>query len=130
MVMSCSLSLAVVLLAAAAASGLVALHAEHRVGADQRRDQQIAAVLNAPDAVMLTARVRAGGTVTVVMSHRDSSLVFTTDRLPRLPGGQCYQLWLMGPHGDRSAGMLPAAHGGMTSPMIASGLAAGDQVGL
>jgi anti-sigma-K factor RskA len=123
-------ALAVVLLASAAATGLAAVHTEHRLGADQQRDQQIAAVLNAPDAVMLTARVKAGGTVTVVMSHRDGSLVFTTDRLPRLAGGRCYQLWLMGPRGDRSGGMLPAAHGGMTSPVIASGVAAGDQVGL
>jgi anti-sigma-K factor RskA len=123
-------SLAVVLLAAAAAAGLAALRAEHGLGADQQRDQQIAAVLNAPDAVMLTARVKAGGTVTVVMSHHDGSLVFTTDRLPRLAGGRCYQLWLMGPRGDRSAGMLPAAHGGMTGPVIASGMAAGDHMGL
>ena len=41
-----------------------------------------------------------------------------------------YQLWLMGPRGDRSAGMLPSPHGGMTGPVIAVGLAAGDRVGL
>jgi anti-sigma-K factor RskA len=64
------------------------------------------------------------------MSHRDRALVFTTAGLPPLRGGRCYELWLMGPRGDRSAGMLPAPHGGMTSPVTATGLAAGDWVGL
>ena len=35
-----------------------------------------------------------------------------------------------GPSGDRSAGLLPAPHGGMTGPVIASGLAPGDSIGL
>ncbi len=125
-----SLALAAALLAAAAASGVVALRAEHRLGQAELRDQAIAQVLNAPDAVMLTARVHSGGTVTVVMSRRDRSLVVTTAGLPPLTSARCYQLWLMGPGGDRSAGMLPAPHRGMTSPVIATGLAAGDWVGL
>ncbi len=125
-----SLALAAVLLAAAAASGVVALRAEHRLGQAELRDHGIARVLNAPDVVMLTARVHSGGTVTVVMSRRDRSLVFTTAGLPPLTSAHCYQLWLMGPGGDRSAGMLPAPHRGMTSPVIATGLAVGDWVGL
>lgn len=125
-----ALTLAAVFLAAAAASGTVALTIEHRLGAAQLHDHAIAQVLNAPDAVMLTERVRTGGTATVVMSRRDRSLVFTTAGLPPLTSARCYQLWLMGPSGDRSAGMLPEPREGMTSPVIASGLAAGDWVGL
>jgi hypothetical protein len=125
-----ALGLAAVFLAAAAASGAAALTAEHHIGADQAREHAIAEVLNAPDAVMLTARVTGGGTATVVMSHRDRALVFTTDGLPPLPTGRCYQLWLMGPAGDRPVGELPAPDHGMTSPVIATGLAAGDSVGL
>ncbi len=123
-------ALAAVFLAAAAISGSAALTTGHQLGAAQLRDQAIARVLTAPDAVMLTARVRPAGTATVVMSRRDHSLVFTTAGLPPLTGGRCYQLWLMGPGGDRSAGMLPQQRGGMTSPVIASGLAGGDWVGL
>jgi anti-sigma-K factor RskA len=125
-----ALGLAAVFLAAAAASGAEAFSAEHHVGADQAREHAIAEVLNAPDAVMLTARVTGGGTATVVMSHRDRALVFTTDGLPLLPADRCYQLWLMGPAGDRPVGVLPAPDHGMTSPVIAAGLAAGDSVGL
>jgi anti-sigma-K factor RskA len=64
------------------------------------------------------------------MSHRDHALVLTTAMLPALPAGQRYQVWLMGPRRTRAAGMLPAPHRGMTAPMIVSGVAAGDMVGL
>jgi anti-sigma-K factor RskA len=123
-------ALAGVLLAAGVVLGVIALHAEDQVSAAHQRAHQIALVLNAPDAVMLTDRVNTGGSATVVMSGRDRALVFTTQGLPRLQPGRCYQLWLMGPAGDRSAGMLPSPLAGMTSPVIASGIRAGDRVGL
>lgn len=125
-----ALGLVVAFLAAATASGGIALTAAHHLGAAQRSELAVAEVLNAPDAVLLTARVKTGGTVTVVMSHRDRALVFTTAGLPPLPAGRCYQLWLMGPAGDRPATVLPAPDHGMTSPVTATGLAAGDWVGL
>jgi hypothetical protein len=122
--------LAAAVLAGAAATGLAAVTAEHHLSSAGQSDHAIAEVLNAPDAVLLTARVTAGGTATVVISRRDRALVFTTDDLPPLGAGRCYQLWLMGPAGDRPAGVLPAPDHGMTSPVIASGLAAGDWVAL
>jgi hypothetical protein len=122
--------LAAVFLATAAASGGVALTAAHHADAAQRSEHALAEVLNAPDAVLLTSRVKAGGTVTVVMSRRDRALVFTSDGLPPLPVGRCYQVWLMGPAGDRPAALLPSPDHGMTSPVIATGVAEGDWVGL
>src|SRR5215467_8272270 len=124
-----ALALAAIVLAAVAASAVITVGDGHRLAAAELRDHQIAEVMTAPDAVMLTARVKAGGTATIVMSHRDRSLVFTTAGLPPLPAGRCYQLWLMGPAGDTPAGLLPAPHGGMTSPVIASGLTVGKQAG-
>lgn len=125
-----ALAFATVFVGAATAFGAIALAAEHRLGHTQLRDHAIAEVLTAPDATLLTSRVKAGGAATIVMSHRDHALVFTTAGLPAPPPGRRYELWLMGPRGDRSAGLLPAPHGGMTSPVIATGLAAGDWVGL
>lgn len=125
-----ALALAVIFLAAVAASGSLVLNADHRLVAAELRDHEIAVVLTSPDAVMRTGRVKAGGIATAVVSRRDRSLVFTTAGLPPLAAGRCYQLWLMGPAGDRSAGMLPAAHRGMTSPVIASDITAGDWAGL
>jgi len=120
--------LAAAVLVGAAAVGLAA--ADHHLSSVRQGDHAIAVVLNAPDAVLLTARVTAGGKATVVMSRRDRALVFTTDGLPPLRADHCYQLWLMGPAGDRPAGVLPAPDHGMTSPVIATGLAAGDWVAL
>jgi anti-sigma-K factor RskA len=122
--------LAAVSLAVAVASGVIALTTEHRLSTAELRDHQIAQVLTAPDAVMLTSRARSRGTATVVMSHRYRSLVLTTTGLPPLPTGRRYQLWLMGPSGDRSAGLLPTPRDGMTSPVIAIGLATGDRIAL
>ena len=125
-----ALGLAALSVAAGAAAGAVALTAENHLGAARLSDHAITEVLNAPDAILLTSRVKGGGTATVVMSRRDRSLVFTTAGLPALPAGRCYQLWLMGPTGDRPVGVLPAPVQGMTSPVLATGLAEGDWVGL
>ncbi len=118
------------LVAAAAAFGVVALATQHRLDQVQAGTHAIAAVLNAPDARMMTARARTGGTATVVMSHAMHTLVLTTAGLPALPSARSYQLWLMGPGGARPAGMLPAPRQGVTAPVTASGLAAGDMVAL
>jgi anti-sigma factor RsiW len=103
---------------------------QHRLSAAEQRDHAVAAVLTAKDAVMRTAAVTTGGTATVVMSHHERSLVFIGSQLSALPASRGYELWLMGPSGDRSVGMLPAQRGGMYGPMVVSGLRAGDQVGL
>jgi anti-sigma-K factor RskA len=117
-------------MAVAAIFGVAAHTAAHRLEQQQLPGHAIAAVLTAPDATMLTARVTGGGTATVVMSRREHSLVFTAARLRELPSSQCYQLWLMGPGGDKPAAMLPGPRRGMTAPVIASGLKPGDRLGL
>jgi hypothetical protein len=114
----------------ALAFGSLMVSTQHRLGLDQARSRQIAAIMNAPDATMMTARAAGGGSVTVVMSHRDRALVLTTAKLPPLRRGRGYQLWLMGTGGVRAAGMLPAPHEGMTAPVIVPGLASRDRVEL
>jgi len=98
---------------------------------DARAQQQaVAAVLNSPDATILTHRTSLGGTVTVVVSHSERKVIFTAAGLPSLPHSKVYQLWLLGPPGTRSAGLLPLPTGGRTVPQLASGLARGDSVGV
>ena len=116
--------------AAAVLLGVAAGTAAHRLGEQQLRAHAIAAVLTAPDAAMLHAPVTTGGTATIVMSRRHRELVFAAAGLRPLPSSQCYELWLMGPGGDRPAGMLPGPRQGMTGPVITAGLAAGDRLGL
>ena len=116
--------------AAAVGFGFVALDTQHSLSQAQARDHMLAAVLTAPDAKMMSAPVTGGGSATVVMSHREHALAFTSAGLPRLPAGQRYELWLTGPSGGRSAAMLPRPAHGMTSPVIATGIRAGDMVEL
>jgi hypothetical protein len=96
----------------------------------QASSQQIAAVLTARDATMRTGAVKGGGTVTIVMSHARRELVFTAADLHALPGGRGYELWLIGPAGDRAVTMLPPVSHGMAGPVIAAGLRPGDHLAL
>jgi anti-sigma-K factor RskA len=113
-------------LAVALVFGVIALHTEQQLNQDRARSRAIAAVLNAPDASMMTVPATRG-TATIVMSHRARALVFTAVRLPALPSSERYELWLMGSRGPRDAGMLPQPRGGMTPPVIVSGLQPGDR---
>jgi anti-sigma-K factor RskA len=117
-------------LAVAVAMGVLAAGARHQIDQDQVRGHAIAAVLNASDVTMLTAAVTTGGTATVLESRHEHSLVFTASGLRALPAARNYELWLMGPSGTRPAGMLPRPRAGMIGPMVVSGLADGDRVGL
>jgi anti-sigma-K factor RskA len=96
----------------------------------QASSQQIAVVLTAKDAHMMTGAVAGGGTATIVMSHARHALVFTAQGLRELPASRGYELWLIGPAGTRPVAMLPAGKGGMTGPVIASGLRQGDHLAL
>jgi hypothetical protein len=125
-----ALAAAALVVAAAIAFGLIANDAMQQLRHSQRQDHMIAAILNARDAVMLTAHVTTGGQATVVMSHREHGLVFTAHGLRRLPSSQAYELWLMGPAGDRPGGMLGPASDGTAGPAVVMGLGRSDMIGL
>ena len=95
----------------------------------QDSSQQIAAVLTARDATMMTGAVKGGGTVTIVMSH-STALVFTAADLHVLPAARGYELWLIGPAGARPVTMLPPVRHDMTGPVMAAGLHPGDHLAL
>ncbi len=121
---------AVAVLAVAVVFGVANGSMRHQLSAAQVSSQQIAAVLTARDATMRTGTVTGGGTVTIVMSHSMRALVFTGAHLHALPASRGYELWLIGPAGDRPVTMLPAGPHDMTGPVIASGLQAGDHLAL
>ena len=117
-------------LAAAAVFGVSNGSMRDQLNQAQVSSQQIAAVLTARDATVMTGAVAGGGTVTIVMSHSMRELVFTAAALPALPASRGYELWLIGPAGDRPVTMLPAGRHDMTGPVIASGLRPGDHLAL
>jgi anti-sigma-K factor RskA len=123
-------ALAGVMMILAVVLGLAARGDQHQVRQDQLRSHAIAAVLTARDAHMVSTRVSTGGTATIVMSGREHALVFAAQGLRILPPSRRYELWLMGPGGDKPAGMLPGPRDGMTGPVLAAGLQPGDRLGL
>jgi len=110
--------------------GLAHAHTQAELNRVRAQNQEIAGVLTAPDARLLASRTTAGGAAVVVLAPSRRQLVVTTAGLPALPAGQVYQLWLIGPVKIVSAGLLPAAEAGRTSPVLASGIVAGDKLGL
>jgi anti-sigma-K factor RskA len=121
---------AAAVLAVAVVFGVTNGSMQQQLDQAQTSNQQIAAVLTAQDAVMMTGTITGGGTATIVMSHVRHALVFTAEGLRALPASRGYELWLIGPDGTRSAGLLPAGRHGMTGPVIASGLRQGDHLAL
>jgi len=125
-----ALATAAASLAIAVALAVVSVTTQHRLNGAEERNRQVAAVLTSRDAVLITAPVTTGGTATVVMSHASRMIVFSARGLRGLPSARSYELWLIGPEGTRPAGMLPPPTHGMTAPMVAAGVAAGDKVGV
>ena len=130
LVMAASAVAAAAAVAAAVVFGVSSGGMRDQLSQAQARSQQVAAVLTARDATIMTGAVRGGGTVTIVMSHSMRELVFTAAALHALPASRGYELWLIGPAGDRAVIMLPPARHGMTGPVVASGLRPGDHLAL
>jgi hypothetical protein len=125
-----ALALASAFLIATAAVWATGRARQSPLAQESPRGHAIATVLTAPDATMINALVKSGGTATVVMSHRARMLVFAAAGLRALPASRRYELWLMGPGRDQPAGLLPTPKHGMTGPVIAPGLEPGDRLGL
>ena len=69
-----------------------------------------------------------GGTVTVVVSADQQAAVVSARGMRSLPSAKTYQLWVIGPHGARSAGLLSGT--GRAGPVLASGVEPGDRIGI
>ena len=123
-------AVAAVGLAVVVALGAVGLSTRRELDSARAQNQAIAAVLGAPDARIITQATAAGGTATIVVSRAEQKLIFTAAGLPSLPAAKVYELWLIGPPQVRKAGLLAAPSAGKTPPVLASGLVAGDKVGV
>jgi anti-sigma-K factor RskA len=111
--------------------GILLGMARSQLGTVRTGQSQIAAVLNAPGARLESVRTSLGGQATVVVASGLHELVFTSAGMPGLPASKVYQLWIMRPDGSASsAGLLAAVANGSTAPVLASGLAHGDRVGV
>jgi anti-sigma-K factor RskA len=96
----------------------------------REHDQALAQILGAPHVTLLSQRTTKGGVAVVVLDAATRKLVVSTSGLPALPVGKVYQLWLIGPVKIVSAGLLPTARNGVTTPVVATGIIKGDKLGL
>jgi anti-sigma factor RsiW len=110
--------------------GLAQARTQQELNQARAQNQAIALVLSAPQVKLLSHSVINGGVATVVVAADRHELVVTTSGLPALPAGKVYQLWLIGKPKIVSAGLLPSAQSGQTAPVLASGLAQGDALGM
>jgi anti-sigma-K factor RskA len=111
---------------------LAAAQARIEAALNQARehDRALAQILGAPHVTLLSQRTTKGGVAVVVLDAATRKLVVATSGLPALPAGQVYQLWLIGPVKTVSAGLLPTAQAGVTTPVVATGITKGDKLGL
>jgi anti-sigma-K factor RskA len=122
--------LAAVAVAVAIVLGVMQAVTQRELGHARAQTQAVEAVLSAPDARLLTRATADGGRASVVVSRSRHALVLTTSGLPALPAAKVYEVWFMAPGRIRAAGLLSSPTGGRTAPLLASGLAAGDRIGV
>ena len=103
---------------------------QHQLDQSRAANRAVAAVLAAPDARIETSNATVGGTVTAVISARVREAVITTWGMPDPPGTRVYQLWVMGPTGARSAGLMSGSPAGASPPVLASGIQDKDRLGI
>ncbi|SEH02243.1 Anti-sigma-K factor rskA [Nonomuraea solani] len=104
--------------AAAVVLGVVAFDARRDLGDLAGKNEDLVAVLAAPDAETVRQPVTSGGTGTIVISRAQRRMVFTSSGLPDLPDTEAYELWLMDEDGPRPAGLLDQRPDGLTTPMV------------
>ncbi|MET9498616.1 anti-sigma factor [Streptomyces sp. NPDC006552] len=79
------------------------------VRAGRERGEQVAAVLGAPDAAVVTAAVGQEARGAVVVSRARGQAVFTSAGLAKPPPGTVYQLWFADGGRMRPAGLMAPA---------------------
>ncbi|MGW2866269.1 anti-sigma factor, partial [Streptomyces sp. NPDC001205] len=83
--------------------------ARSQAQAEQRKSQQLADVLAAPDAKVTTGHLEDNATGTLVVARSLNQAAFLTSGLPRPPSGKVYQLWYDDSGTMRPAGLMDPA---------------------
>ncbi|MEU3778854.1 anti-sigma factor [Streptomyces sp. NPDC032472] len=126
MVLAASVAAAALLAGVAVRQEQGADRARDQAQAGERRLQDLAAVMAAPDARTVRGRTAGGAATSVVSSRQQDKAVFVGAGLPDPGEGRTYQLWF-DDHGTmRPAGLL--AHDGAT--VLDGGIRGANGVGL
>jgi anti-sigma-K factor RskA len=126
-----AIPLAVVGSAAAIVLGVLLGISRSELGSETAQQRSIDTVLDAPGDRIITARTSLGGSASVVDASSLHELVFSGRGLRALPNAEVYELWVLGPAGSATSdGLLVLASNGTTTPKLASGVVAGDRIGV
>ena len=87
-----------------------------------RQAAAIESVLAAPDVRTNSAPVSSGGNAVVLVSRAQDKAAIAVSGLKAPPAGKAYQLWMIGPDGIRSGGLLPTGADGTAGSVVAHGL--------
>ena len=106
------LAAAAAVVALAVALGAVTAELRGRLEDAQEAQRQLAAVFTAEDVRTRTVPITGGGSATVGVSLAQDRAVLVASGMPQPPDDRTYQLWLIGPQGPRSAGLVsPESNG-------------------
>jgi len=126
-----ALPLAATCMAIAIVLGVLLGISRHQLSTETAQQRAIAAVLTAPDARLVSEPTSLGGVASILVAAKLHEFIFTSNGLPSLADARVYQLWVIGPGGTAtSAGLLARMASGQTAPVLATGLAPGDRVGV
>jgi anti-sigma-K factor RskA len=103
---------AAVLLVATVVLGVQNARLDDQVQTSQQSAAQLQRVLTAPDAKVVRSRVSEGGQARLVVSRQQSTALFLASGMDAAPRSKAYQLWLIGPGGARSVGLVTPASDG------------------
>jgi anti-sigma-K factor RskA len=111
-------------------TGLLTLRPDDDLPAPPQQEQ-ILAVMQAPDMRSSTASLRGGGSMNVMSSRGLDQAVVLDDRWPRLDPAHDYQLWLIDRAGNpRPAHVLIDGTGQPSGPHLVNGLNPGDHLAI
>ncbi len=103
---------------------------QHSIDSARAQADTFTALLAAPDSRVGAGQVSTGGMVVVTASRtRDEAAIALTGLVPP-PAGHAYQLWIIGPGGTRSGGVVPTDSRGTAGPLVTRGLGDARTVGL
>ncbi|MFC7879464.1 anti-sigma factor domain-containing protein [Isoptericola sp. NPDC057391] len=114
-------------LVAAAAAAVIAVAVPTTIAVQEHREaarweaqaDRVAQMLADPDARLVTAPVQGGGEATALVSGDD--VLVSAEGMPAPGEGHDWQLWIVADDAPVSAGLMPAASGGVSRALVEGG---------
>lgn len=110
---------AAVLAGVVAGLGVHAADQQSQINALSQRATAMQQVLSASDVHSGSAALRTGGTAALIDSRSRDEAVISFTGISAPPPGKAYQLWMIGPSGARSGGLLSVPAAGNPNPVVA-----------